>query len=114
MFNPEKEQHRKVGEDINRQRILSKEPDDVYNQPSVKQEQVEESATEMKLRLLSGVISNIKRLEKELTEFPEEVRARTGQAHQIEELDVLKEQLLSQISPQELEEYLGVPKENTN
>ena len=56
MFNPEKEQYRKVAEDINRKRILSKEPEDTFNNS------IENSASdfEKKLEKLADSINEYK------------------------------------------------------
>lgn len=77
-----------------------------FDEPLRPESKEQETSIEQKMRLLSGVISNINRLEEEISDFSEELAPRTGQAHQIEELEVLKEKLFSQISPKEFESFM--------
>ena len=77
-----------------------------FDKPLSPEQKKEETSIEKKLRLLNGINSNISRLEEELMKFPGEIKGRTSQAKQIEELEVYKEQLLSEISPEELEDYI--------
>lgn len=85
-----------------------------FDSPLNPESKEDEMSIEKKLRLLSGILSNIEKLEEELLKYPEEIRTRTGEAHQIEKLEVLEEQLRSQISPSELENYMKSQKEHNN
>jgi len=77
----------------------------VFDRPLDPEQKREKGTLERKLMLLSGVLKNKEKIQAELDLKPEEIKDRTTQKRQLDQLEELELQLLKSINPDELENY---------